>query len=87
MHVKDDSVVPRFRLSRKGVERGEYVKKYAPEYCEVFVVYDGKKGKDEKPENGGESKSKAASNKRPQVVAKNSERHFFECVCFSSKFD
>ncbi|XP_042037888.1 uncharacterized protein LOC121783775 isoform X3 [Salvia splendens] len=79
---------PFSRISRKG--KGEYVKKYAPEYCEVSVVYDdGKKMKDEQslPQNSEVSKSsKNASNQRPQV-AKNYERHFFECVCFSRKFD
>ncbi|KAL1568259.1 hypothetical protein AAHA92_03651 [Salvia divinorum] len=71
------------RISRKG--KGEYVKKYAPEYCEVSVVYDdGKKMKDEQPQNSEASNSsKNASNQ----VARNYERHFFECVCFSRKFD
>ncbi|KAH6809427.1 hypothetical protein C2S51_027210 [Perilla frutescens var. frutescens] len=78
---------PFSRLSRKGLGKGEYVKKYAPAYCEVTVVYDdGKKMKDQQPQNREESKSKTAANQRPQV-AKNSERHFFECVCFSGKFD
>ncbi|KAL3628889.1 hypothetical protein CASFOL_027935 [Castilleja foliolosa] len=31
------------RLSRKGLRKGEYVKKHAPESCEVTLVYDGKK--------------------------------------------
>lgn len=77
---------PFSRLSRKGLGKGEYVKKYAPEYCEVSVVFDGKKMKDEQPQSREESKSKTAANQRPQTP-KISERHFFECVCFSGKFD
>ncbi|GFP90763.1 dead-box ATP-dependent RNA helicase 30 [Phtheirospermum japonicum] len=34
---------PLSRLSRKGLGKGEYVKKHAPESCDVTVVYDGKK--------------------------------------------
>ncbi|PIN21204.1 hypothetical protein CDL12_06100 [Handroanthus impetiginosus] len=64
-------------LSRKGLGRGEYVQKHAPEYCEVTVVYDGKKILKELPH----SKSSTTSNQRPH-----SERNFFECVCFSGKF-
>ncbi|KAK6123549.1 hypothetical protein DH2020_042697 [Rehmannia glutinosa] len=61
---------PLSRLSRKGLGKGEYVQKYAPESCEVTVVYDGKKMKS-----------------RRSQVAGHSERHFFECVCFSGKFN
>ncbi|PIN21203.1 Ubiquitin--protein ligase [Handroanthus impetiginosus] len=68
---------PFSRLSRKGLGRGEYVQKHAPEYCEVTVVYDGKKILKELPH----SKSSTTSNQRPH-----SERNFFECVCFSGKF-
>ncbi|KAI3454436.1 hypothetical protein Pfo_011099 [Paulownia fortunei] len=75
---------PFSRLSRKGLGKGEYVQKYAPDYCEVTVVYDGKKMKDRQSQNT-EEMAKTASNQRPQV-ARHSERHFFECVCFSGKF-
>lgn len=71
-----------YRLSRKGLAKGEYVKKYAPEYCEVTVVYDGKKMKDQQSQNKEEiDVSKSKSNQ----VSRNSEKHFFECVCFSGK--
>ncbi|XP_057804281.1 U-box domain-containing protein 52-like [Salvia miltiorrhiza] len=76
---------PFSRLSRKGVGKGEYVKKYAPEYCEVSVVYDdAKKMKDEQPQIRDDSKN---ASHQTQQVTKNSQRHFFECVCFSGKFD
>lgn len=69
------------RLSRKGQGKGEYVQKYAPEYCKVTLVYDKKKMKVDQ-----RSQDSTASNQRSQVVRQNSERHFFECVCFSGKF-
>ncbi|KAL9155606.1 hypothetical protein ABFS82_09G015200 [Erythranthe guttata] len=65
---------PLSRLSRNGLGKGEYVHKYAPQYCEVTLVYEGKKTKNN------------ASNRKSQAAARrHSERHFFECVCFSGK--
>ncbi|KAL8465576.1 hypothetical protein ACS0TY_034891 [Phlomoides rotata] len=75
---------PFSRLSRKGLAKGEYVKKNAPEYCEVTVVNDGKKMKDQQAENKEEM---AISKSKPNQVSRNSEKHFFECVCFSGKFN
>ncbi|KAG8378789.1 hypothetical protein BUALT_Bualt07G0021500 [Buddleja alternifolia] len=79
---------PLSRLSRKGLSKGEYVQKHVREGCEVTVLYDGKDIKDGRSQKSTEemvsSKSKAASNQRPQVN-RTSEKKFFECVCFSGK--
>ncbi|XP_075480088.1 U-box domain-containing protein 52-like [Primulina tabacum] len=68
---------PFTRLARKGLGKGEYIQKKAPEFCEVTVVYDGKK-------TDGQRKVHEA--RRPQIT-RHSERNFFECVCFSGKFE
>ncbi|GAV64601.1 Usp domain-containing protein, partial [Cephalotus follicularis] len=68
----------------KKMGKGEFIKKNAPEYCEVTVVYNGKKVVD------GEQiteldHSSMASNPQRSEVTRHSERNFFECVCFSGK--
>ncbi|XP_073128740.1 U-box domain-containing protein 52-like [Henckelia pumila] len=62
-------------LARKGIGKGEYIQKKAPEFCEVTVVYDGKKM---------ETHCKVH---KSQTATRHSERNFFECVCFSAKVE
>ncbi|XP_060170727.1 U-box domain-containing protein 35-like [Lycium barbarum] len=61
------------RRARKGRDIGEYVKKNAPDFCEVKVV-----GQVQKPKQG--------FNQAQPEIARNSERNFLECICFSGKF-
>ncbi|KZV48218.1 U-box domain-containing protein 50 [Dorcoceras hygrometricum] len=63
------------RLARKGQGKGEYIRKKAPEFCEVTVVYEGKKM---------DGHRKVRKDQRPQLT-RQSERNFFECACFSGK--
>ncbi|KAL0318566.1 UNVERIFIED_CONTAM: hypothetical protein Sangu_2012800 [Sesamum angustifolium] len=68
------------RLSRKGLGKGEYVKKYAPDYCEVTVVHDDRDRKMK------DRQSQTSDQIVPSQEPRATERHFFECVCFSGKF-
>lgn len=80
------------RLSRKGLGKGQYVKKHAPDFCEVILVYDGRKMKDDQHQVQQKTLEMVPSKpngvpetgQRPQV-SRNSERNFFECACFSGK--
>ncbi|XP_009758494.1 U-box domain-containing protein 33 [Nicotiana tabacum] len=65
---------------RKGQGKGEYVKKNAPEFCEVKVGNSEGKGKN----NGQVQQLKETCN--PPPIARHSERNFLECICFSGKF-
>ncbi|KAK4370811.1 hypothetical protein RND71_010286 [Anisodus tanguticus] len=61
------------RRAKKGRDIGEYVKNNAPEFCEVKVV--------------GQVLEPIQSFTRGQPeIARNSERNFLECICFSGKF-
>ncbi|KAL0341565.1 UNVERIFIED_CONTAM: hypothetical protein Scaly_1819100 [Sesamum calycinum] len=68
------------RLSRKGLGKGEYVKKYAPDYCEVTVVHNDRDRKTK------DRQSQTSDQIVPSQEPRATERHFFECVCFSGKF-
>ncbi|XP_043725583.1 U-box domain-containing protein 33-like [Telopea speciosissima] len=74
------------RRLRKGLGKGEFVKKNAPDFCEVVIVCDGKKVVDRQQRSGLEPSSPASSSRRPEIE-RHPERHFFECVCFSGKFN
>ncbi|KAL0417184.1 UNVERIFIED_CONTAM: hypothetical protein Slati_3550300 [Sesamum latifolium] len=71
---------PFSRLSRKGLGKGEYVKKYAPDYCEVTVVHDDRDRKTK--DRQSQTSDQIVASQEPRAT----ERHFFECVCFSGKF-
>uniref|UniRef100_A0A7N0VEF6 Uncharacterized protein n=2 Tax=Kalanchoe fedtschenkoi TaxID=63787 RepID=A0A7N0VEF6_KALFE len=62
--------------------KGEYVRKNAPEYCQVTVVFGGK--------NGWQEMAAAAAADSPTSHAR-TWRHFetnlLDCVCFSRKSD
>lgn len=78
---------PFTRQLMKGQGKGEYVQKNAPDYCKVTIVYNGRRiingqlrPTDNIPSN------LVSSDQRPETT-QNSERNFFECICFSGKFD
>ncbi|XP_050221050.1 U-box domain-containing protein 33-like isoform X2 [Mercurialis annua] len=74
--------LPRSRLLRKKIAKAEFVKKNAPEYCEVTVVHDGKKI----PEVHQATKmvhTSLSSTTHTQDFSRNSDKKFYNCVCFS----
>ncbi|KAL4634142.1 hypothetical protein ACB092_04G176900 [Castanea dentata] len=73
------------RLGKKMAE-GKFIKKNAPEFCEVTIVHDGKKVEDNQQVKELVHSSLASSPSEPEI-ARQSERNFFECVCFSGKFN
>ncbi|KAK3227950.1 hypothetical protein Dsin_007812 [Dipteronia sinensis] len=77
---------PSSRLFMKKQEKGEFVRKNAPEYCEVTIVHGGKKVM-EGEQVAEEVPSSSPSGPRRQKITLPSQRNFFECVCFSGKFD
>ncbi|XP_042501743.1 U-box domain-containing protein 52-like [Macadamia integrifolia] len=74
------------RRLRKGLGKGEFVKKNALDFCEIVIVCDGKKVVDMQQRSGLEPSSPASSSRRPEIE-RHPERNFFECVCFSGKFN
>ncbi|PSR89463.1 Serine/threonine-protein kinase [Actinidia chinensis var. chinensis] len=72
------------RRLMKGIGKGEVVTKNAPDYCEVTIVYEGKKLVD-----GQKVVPSALTSDRHQRpdTTRQSERNFFECICFSAKSD
>lgn len=68
------------------LSKGEFVKKNAPEYCEVTIVHEGKKVVDSQKVVEAEPahSSSHSSPGRPQVKGR-SPRNLFECVCLSGK--
>jgi hypothetical protein len=68
------------RLLRKKLAKGEFVKKNAPDYCEVSIIHESKKIMD--GQHGIEPVSSCPQ--RPDVI-RNSEKKFFELACFSGK--
>ncbi|KAL9685608.1 hypothetical protein QQ045_023059 [Rhodiola kirilowii] len=63
--------------AKRSIGKGEYVKKNAPEYCEVTTVFKGKNGQQDRTDL-----PISQARKWPQL-----ERNFLECVCFSGKLD
>ncbi|XP_043706524.1 U-box domain-containing protein 52-like isoform X2 [Telopea speciosissima] len=76
---------PSSRRLRRGLGKGEFVHKNAPNFCEVVIVWDGRKIVDRQQIIGVKPSSSPASSSRRPEIAKNTERNFFECVCFSRK--
>ena len=70
----------------KKQEKGEFVKKNAPEYCEVTIVHGGKKVVEDQQVTEVVPSS-LPSGPRRQKITLPSQRNFFECVCFSGKLD
>nr|XP_027125363.1 U-box domain-containing protein 52-like isoform X1 [Coffea arabica] len=78
---------PFTRQLMKGQGKGEYVQKNAPECCEVTIVYNGRRiinGQLHPPESI--PSNLVSGDQRPETTH-NSERNFFDCICFSGKFD
>ncbi|RVX18259.1 hypothetical protein CK203_006396 [Vitis vinifera] len=72
--------------SWKKLGTGEFIQKNAPEFCEVTIVFDGKKVLDGEQVGELVHSSPASSHRKPETT-RNSERNFFECACFSGKFN
>ncbi|KAL6997111.1 hypothetical protein U1Q18_007233, partial [Sarracenia purpurea var. burkii] len=70
---------PSSRRLVKGMGKGEFVQKNAPEFCEVTVVYGG--------EMLADGRRQVPSAHRRSKISRQSERNFFDCVCFSGKPD
>jgi hypothetical protein len=68
---------------------GEFVKKNAPDFCEVIVVHDGKKVvvDSRQVKDAVHSSPAAPSPARPEITGCHSKKKFFECVCFAGKFN
>ncbi|KAK6276646.1 hypothetical protein POUND7_006355 [Theobroma cacao] len=75
---------PSSRQRRRKQRIGELIKKNAPDYCEVTVVHDGKKVQDCQQEPEQVHSSQESSPQRPGLIP---ERNFFQCVCFTGKFN
>ncbi|XP_022737072.1 uncharacterized protein LOC111289968 isoform X3 [Durio zibethinus] len=71
-----------FRQRRWKHGIAELIKKNAPDYCAVTIVHDGKKIEDCQQEPELVHPSQESS---PQRTGLNSERNFFQCVCFTGK--
>ncbi|XP_010037522.2 U-box domain-containing protein 52 [Eucalyptus grandis] len=77
---------PSSRRLTKNLAKGKFLKKHAPDYCEVTVVYNGQKVSDNERARELNRPHEVLSSSG-EAVARHSERNFFECVCFSGKFD
>ncbi|XP_042947528.1 U-box domain-containing protein 33-like isoform X2 [Carya illinoinensis] len=73
------------RLGKK-MAKGEFVKKNAPEFCEVSIIHEGKKVvESQEIEEPACSTDLASSPGRAENNTHQSDWNFFECVCFSGK--
>ncbi|KAL8215929.1 hypothetical protein R6Q57_022766 [Mikania cordata] len=80
---------PSLRRLRKGPSKGEFIKKNAPEFCEVSVICNGKQvtiGQQLKVPGVTPSDTTPSQNGL-KVAHSQLERNFFECSCFSRKID
>ncbi|XP_010102485.2 U-box domain-containing protein 52 [Morus notabilis] len=75
---------PNSRILKTRMAKGEYVKKSAPEFCEVTIVHDGKKVSECQKVVRFVHSSQASSPKRSSGVTRHSERNLFLCACFSA---
>lgn len=80
---------------KKSVGKAQHVQKSAPEYCEVTIVYDGKKVVDDDDKKVVDGKQQqlnenvssiVASDRRKLKSAQQPPRTFLDCICFSGKF-
>lgn len=62
--------------------KGEFIKKNAPDYCEVSIVQDGSKVR-EGQELAEVHSSVPSRPRRPQI----SQRNLFQYACCSGKYD
>ncbi|KAK3037529.1 hypothetical protein RJ639_030337 [Escallonia herrerae] len=74
----------------KGLGKAEFLQKNAPDFCEVTIVYDGEKVMDCQLRQvaGRVPSGVAPSHREPKPeIRRQSERNFFDCMCFSPKFN
>ncbi|CAI0450859.1 unnamed protein product [Linum tenue] len=92
--VLGTKLLPRPRRLIKKVGKAEYVKKNAPDYCQVTVVHQGKaidllhwEETRKQPTGARKNSRSASSSSRIQRVASmaSPDRKFFQCACFSGK--
>ncbi|KAJ9163792.1 hypothetical protein P3X46_023423 [Hevea brasiliensis] len=75
------------RLLEKKLAKAKFIKKHAPDYCQVTIVHNGKKVMDDQQGAEMVHPSLTYNTQRPDITRSSSERKFFECVCFSGKFN
>ncbi|KAD4385689.1 hypothetical protein E3N88_25858 [Mikania micrantha] len=81
---------PSLRRLRKGPSKGEFIKKNAPDFCEVSVICNGKQvtiGQQLQVPGVTPSDTTPTSQNGLKVAHSQLERKFFECSCFSRKVD
>ncbi|XAR67983.1 Ubiquitin--protein ligase [Bertholletia excelsa] len=76
---------PSSRRLMRGIGKGEFLQKNAPDFCEVTIVHEGKKLVDDRQQVVPPSAH--ASRHRRSDMTKQPERTFLDCICFSSKSD
>ncbi|KAK9113638.1 hypothetical protein Syun_020435 [Stephania yunnanensis] len=79
---------PFSRWLTKRLGTGELVQKSAPDFCEVVIVFNGKRVTDDEQVGMTNSSPKlngqrATSKKHKAGMNRHSERKFFDCACFS----
>ncbi|XP_018809008.1 U-box domain-containing protein 54-like isoform X2 [Juglans regia] len=74
------------RLGKK-MAKGEFVKKNAPEFCEVTIIHEGKKvvESQEIEEPACSTDLSSSLGRAEKYNTHQSDWNFFECVCFSGK--
>ncbi|KAJ9140270.1 hypothetical protein P3X46_030937 [Hevea brasiliensis] len=75
---------PRTRLLKKKLAKAEFIKKNAPDYCQITIVPDRKKVVDDQKVTELVHPSHPTNPKRPDISRSNSEKKFLECACFSA---
>ncbi|KAF8378232.1 hypothetical protein HHK36_029571 [Tetracentron sinense] len=73
------------RRSKKGLGKSEFVRKNAPNFCEVTIVFNDRRVMGIQQVPGLEPSSPASSDRRP-ITTRHPEKNFFEWVCFTGKF-
>ncbi|KAF5190737.1 U-box domain-containing protein 33-like isoform x1 [Thalictrum thalictroides] len=73
---------PSSRKLRMRLGKGEFVQKHVPDFCEVTIIFAGKKVIEGQEEL---ERSQEPSGQEPS--GRGAEKNFFDCVCFSGKFN
>lgn len=66
--------------------KGEFVKRNAPEFCEVTIVFNGQKAIESEGSRDSNQRSVMIGSSGKEV-SRHPERKFFECVCFSGNLN
>ncbi|XP_062116161.1 U-box domain-containing protein 52-like [Humulus lupulus] len=75
--------IPNLRILKKKVSKGEYVKKNAPEFCQVTIVSDETRVVHLSHQPASSSSGPETSN-HDDHITRHSERNLFVCACFSA---